>query len=116
MHSQSRLRVNEAQLVALSLKARASPDHAGWVKKKSGDGGVQVPGSPRWQKRWLVLHRNILYYFESETSQRPQGVIFVEQCDCRRVDYIVESPPVRRIATITTICKLKQFNFISRIN
>ncbi|XP_065189055.1 ras-specific guanine nucleotide-releasing factor 2-like isoform X1 [Sycon ciliatum] len=76
------LRINEAQLQALALKAKASPARCGWVKKKPGHEGV---GSTKWQKRWLVLYQNILYYFETDLSQRPQGVILVELCDCRRL-------------------------------
>ncbi|KAL1382835.1 hypothetical protein pipiens_013191 [Culex pipiens pipiens] len=35
--------------------------------------------------RWFVLYQNLLFYYESEQSSRPSGLIFLEGCYCERL-------------------------------
>lgn len=77
-----------AGLVAMKLNERslafyatcdAPVDNAGFLYKRGGRGA----GSHR---RWFVLRGNMLFYFESESSREPLGVILLEGCTVELVD------------------------------
>ncbi|XP_014212900.1 ras-specific guanine nucleotide-releasing factor 2-like isoform X2 [Copidosoma floridanum] len=69
------VRVNEAQLIMLSERAHYDHTMAGYLHKRTSD-------SNKWQLRWFVLYQNILFYYESEASPRPSGIILLEGCHC----------------------------------
>ena len=71
------MRVDDAQLLCLSEKARTNGAITGVLMKKSGEPRIQ-----RWQRRYCCIYRNILFYFESERSAKPSGVVFLEHCTC----------------------------------
>ncbi|XP_055716567.1 ras-specific guanine nucleotide-releasing factor 2-like [Phlebotomus papatasi] len=75
---QRSVRVNENQVIMLS--DRASYDHSmhGYLHKRTAD-------SNKWQLRWFILYQNLLFYYESEQSTRPSGLIFLEGCYCERL-------------------------------
>ncbi|CAH0725117.1 unnamed protein product, partial [Brenthis ino] len=68
---QRSIRVNEGQLLALSDRAQYDHTQAGYLHKRSSD-------SSKWQLRWFILYQNILFYYESENSARPTGVLLLE--------------------------------------
>lgn len=41
-------------------------------------------------KKWCILFRNFLFYFDIETSTRPTGVLLLENCQCGPT--VVEQP------------------------
>jgi len=71
------MRVDDAQLLCLSEKARTNGAFTGVLLKKSGEPRIQ-----RWQRRYCCIYRNMLFYFESERSAKPNGVVFLEHCTC----------------------------------
>jgi len=71
------MRVDDAQLLSLSEKARTNGAITGVLMKKSGETRIQ-----RWQRRYCCIYRNMLFYFESEHSAKPNGVVFLEHCTC----------------------------------
>ncbi|XP_055685566.1 ras-specific guanine nucleotide-releasing factor 2-like [Lutzomyia longipalpis] len=75
---QRSVRVNENQVIMLS--DRASYDHSmhGYLHKRTAD-------SNKWQLRWFILYQNLLFYYDSEQSTRPSGLIFLEGCYCERL-------------------------------
>ncbi|XP_053611778.1 ras-specific guanine nucleotide-releasing factor 2-like isoform X4 [Plodia interpunctella] len=108
---QRSIRVNEGQLMALS--ERAQYDHsqassykghqhegrgkflkrAGYLHKKTSDSG-------KWQMRWCILYQNLLFYYESENSTRPTGVLLLEGSYCERLS---KSPMERNASFCFTI-------------
>uniref|UniRef100_A0A336LMH0 CSON014623 protein n=1 Tax=Culicoides sonorensis TaxID=179676 RepID=A0A336LMH0_CULSO len=50
----------------------------GYLHKRTSD-------SNKWQLRWFILYQNLLFYYDSETSTRPLGLIFLEGCYCERL-------------------------------
>jgi len=73
----SNMRFDDAQLLCLSEKARTNGTITGVLVKKSGEPRIQ-----RWQRRYCCIYRNMLFYFESERSAKPNGVVFLEHCTC----------------------------------
>jgi len=71
------MKVDEAQLLCLSEKARINGGLKGTLVIKSSE-----PRIHRWQRRYCCIHRNMLFYFESERSAKPSGVVFLEHCTC----------------------------------
>ncbi|XP_065912792.1 ras-specific guanine nucleotide-releasing factor 2-like isoform X1 [Dysidea avara] len=71
------MRVDDTQLLCLGEKARTNGAITGLLMKKSGEPRIQ-----RWQRRYCCIYRNMLYYFESERSPKPNGVVFLEHCTC----------------------------------
>ncbi|KAL7033129.1 hypothetical protein ACKWTF_007492 [Chironomus riparius] len=74
---QRSVRVNENQLIMLSDKAQHDNSMQGYLYKRTS--------SDRWQLRFFLLYQNLLFYYESETSTRPSGIIFLEGCYCERL-------------------------------
>uniref|UniRef100_A0A1I8IBM9 Ras-specific guanine nucleotide-releasing factor 2 n=1 Tax=Macrostomum lignano TaxID=282301 RepID=A0A1I8IBM9_9PLAT len=73
---QKAIRVNDSQLLHLSLKARSgSASQAGWLHKRSLDTG-------KWQLRYFVLYQNLLFYYDSDKSEKPSGVALLEGSYC----------------------------------
>ena len=52
--------------------------HTGYLYKRCSD-------SSKWLLRWFRLYQNLLFYYDSEHSSRPIGVIFLEGCYCERL-------------------------------
>ncbi|KAG7300104.1 hypothetical protein JYU34_015643 [Plutella xylostella] len=75
---QRAVRVNDGQLVALSDRAQYDHSQAGYLHKRSSD-------NTKWQLRWFILYQNMLFYYESENSGRPTGVLLLEGSYCERV-------------------------------
>lgn len=75
---QKNIRISEAQLLYLANKARVENTVCGYLYKRSSDMG-------RWQQRFFVLHQNVLFYYENETSARPSGIALLEGSYCDRI-------------------------------
>ncbi|XP_075210397.1 ras-specific guanine nucleotide-releasing factor 1-like [Lycorma delicatula] len=75
---QRTIRVNDSQLAMLSDRAHFDHNMAGYLHKKTAD-------STKWQLRWFVLYQNLLFYYESESCNRPSGVLLLEGCYCERL-------------------------------
>lgn len=71
----SSIRVEEGQLVELSLQARKHPVRQGILVKVDHKGKKSV-------QKWSLLYRNFLFCFDSETSSKPLCVVIVESCIC----------------------------------
>lgn len=63
--------MNELQLLALAEKALHDNGKRGHLFKRTSE-------NSKWQMRYFVLFQNILFYFESETTTKPSGLIFLE--------------------------------------
>ncbi|XP_043213263.1 ras-specific guanine nucleotide-releasing factor 1-like isoform X3 [Amphibalanus amphitrite] len=75
---QRSVRINESQLLMLAEKARYGEHLFGPLYKRTSD-------NSKWQLRWFNLYQNLLFYYESESSSRPSGVILLEGCYCERL-------------------------------
>ncbi|KAJ8918692.1 hypothetical protein NQ315_015012 [Exocentrus adspersus] len=75
---QRTIRINENQLIMLSERAHFDHSQAGYLHKRSAD-------SNKWQLRWFVLYQNLLFYYDSENSHRPSGIVLLEGCYCERL-------------------------------
>ncbi|XP_021936755.1 ras-specific guanine nucleotide-releasing factor 2-like isoform X3 [Zootermopsis nevadensis] len=75
---QRTIRVNENQLLNLSEKAHYDHSLAGYLHKRAAD-------STKWQPRWFVLYQNLLFYYDSDSCNRPSGVVLLEGCYCERL-------------------------------
>ncbi|KAF6210296.1 hypothetical protein GE061_013400 [Apolygus lucorum] len=75
---QRTIRVNDSQLIMLSERAHYDHSYSGYLHKRSSD-------STKWQLRWFILYQNLLFYYDSEHSHRPSGVIMLEGCYCERL-------------------------------
>ncbi|XP_059486241.1 ras-specific guanine nucleotide-releasing factor 2-like isoform X3 [Neocloeon triangulifer] len=75
---QRTVRVNDSQLVMLSERAHYDHNMTGYLYKKTAD-------STKWQQRWFVLYQNLMFYYESDTCNRPSGVLLLEGCYCERL-------------------------------
>ncbi|XP_046679239.1 ras-specific guanine nucleotide-releasing factor 1-like [Homalodisca vitripennis] len=75
---QRTVRVNDSQLVMLSERAHFDHSVAGYLHKKTAD-------STKWQLRWFILYQNLLFYYDSESCNRPSGVLLLEGCYCERL-------------------------------
>ncbi|XP_017771929.1 PREDICTED: ras-specific guanine nucleotide-releasing factor 2-like isoform X2 [Nicrophorus vespilloides] len=73
-------RINEAQLILLAEKAASDYSLCGYLRKRCSD-------SDRWQQRWFVLYQNYLFYYETESIDKPSGVLFLEGCYCDRLAF-----------------------------
>ena len=69
------IRVDDAQLFELGSRAKKNPTKAGTLCK------VDIK-SKKGSEKWCVLQHNLLFYYESEASTKPAGVIFLEGCLC----------------------------------
>ena len=92
----SRMKVNEQQLLHIALLAKSAATKSGYLEKKSGK--KLDHHTVRWQKRWCVIYYNFMFYYETKTSVKPQGVIFLEGIE-------VDS------SEITDLVSIKTFNF-----
>ncbi|XP_047140440.1 ras-specific guanine nucleotide-releasing factor 1 isoform X1 [Hydra vulgaris] len=73
------MKLNEAHLQYLALQSKLFSFKSGNLFKKSGRKKTPADNvSVRWQKRWCAVYCNMLFYFESDTSPKPQGVVFLE--------------------------------------
>jgi len=54
-----------------------SPTHSGWLTKQ---GAIHKT----WRKRYFVLNRHLLYYFDGSSARRPKGVIDLTGCEVMR--------------------------------
>lgn len=71
----SSIRVEDSQLLELSSLAR---------KKASLQGHLLKVGSKgkKCTKKWCVVFRNLFFYYDCETYQKPSAVLFLESCIC----------------------------------
>jgi PH domain. len=70
------MKINEQQILHIALLAKSAAKKLGYLEKKSGKKLDQ--STVRWQKRWCVIYYNFMFYYETEASVKPQGVIFLE--------------------------------------
>ncbi|XP_043920173.1 ras-specific guanine nucleotide-releasing factor 2 [Protopterus annectens] len=75
---QKTVRYNEGHALYLSLVARKEGSKRGYLSKKTAENN-------RWHDKWFALYQNLLFYFESEQSARPNGIYLLEGCSCERV-------------------------------
>jgi len=78
------MRVNEDHFIVLASKARGQATKCGYLYKKSGKKQASEAQTVRLQKRWYVLYYNLLFYYETELSPKPLGVIIIEGCTCSK--------------------------------
>ena len=79
------VRFNELQFYHLAAVAKSRPIKCGYLYKKSGKKTTsEIPGI-RWQKRWCALYYNLLFYYEFDTSDKPQGFVLLEGAECLKV-------------------------------
>uniref|UniRef100_A0A1I8F5D3 PH domain-containing protein n=1 Tax=Macrostomum lignano TaxID=282301 RepID=A0A1I8F5D3_9PLAT len=67
---QKAIRVNDSQLLHLSLKP-------GWLAAQAQSGHGQVAAA-----RYFVLYQNLLFYYDSDKSEKPSGVALLEGSYC----------------------------------
>lgn len=72
------LRLEDSQLAELSAQAKKAPNFQGYLSKL--DSGGKSSKKAAASKKWCLLHRNFLFYYDIETSSRPTGVLLVESC------------------------------------
>ena len=72
------LRLEDSQLAELSAQAKKAPNFQGYLSKL--DTGSKSSKKASASKKWCILHRNFLFYYDIETSSRPTGVLLVESC------------------------------------
>ncbi|CAO1416546.1 unnamed protein product [Diamesa tonsa] len=84
---QRSVRVNENQLIMLSDKAQYDHSMHGYLHKRTSDNN-------KWQMRWFLLYQNLMFYYESETSSRPSGIIFLEGCYSERIPSCIAQTPL----------------------
>ena len=84
----SSVRLEEGQLVELSLQARKHPVRQGFLVKVDHKGKKTV-------QKWILLYRNFLFCFDSEISSKPSCVIIVESCICSPIDTDLPDCPMR---------------------
>ncbi|XP_037078943.1 ras-specific guanine nucleotide-releasing factor 1-like [Pollicipes pollicipes] len=75
---QRSVRINDNQLLMLAEKARYAQHMFGSLYKRTSD-------NSKWRLRWFNLYQNLLFYYETESSSRPSGVILLEGCYCERL-------------------------------
>ena len=100
-------KLEDSQLAELSAQARKAPAFQGYLTKLEGGGksSKKVTAS----KKWCLLHRNFLFYYDIETSSRPTGALLVENCtagpiavvDTLLPDYF---PQDREVSKIIELC------------
>lgn len=78
------MKINDKNLTAFAISANYAPDKEGWLMKK----GDMNKG---FQKRWFVLKRNLLFYFEKRSDKEPLGAIILEGCTIGKRFIPVES-------------------------
>jgi len=66
------MKINERHLCELSTLGTPA-DKQGYLNKR---GAV----NRSFQRRWFVLHGNLLFYFERPNAREPTGVIVTENC------------------------------------
>ena len=71
------VKVNELQILHLAVLAKNFPTKCGYLEKKSGKKVVDQT-SVRWQRRWCAVYYNFMFYYETESSPKPQGVILLD--------------------------------------
>lgn len=77
----SAIRFEELQLAELAAKARATGSKRAYLQKCDHK-------LKKVAQRWCCLYRNMLFYFESESSIKPLGVVFLEGTTSRPVEQI----------------------------
>lgn len=95
------MKVDDSQLLSLSERARTEGVRSGTLLKRSGDPRF----SNRWHRRFCCVYRNLLFYYESDQSLKPNGVIFLEHCTCLMVP-----TQDRKVWWIHTYIKLSSLN------
>ncbi len=65
------IRFEELQLLELAAKARAHGSKKAYLQKCDHK-------LKKVSQRWCCLYRSMLFYFESESSPKPLGVVFLE--------------------------------------
>lgn len=66
-------RITELHMNYLASRAREEPRLSGKLLVKDSD-----HSTPKWQKRWVVLYQNFLFYFENSSCTKPAGMVFLE--------------------------------------
>ena len=109
---QRNLRMNELQLFALSEKALNDNGLKGYLYKRSSDSG-------KWQCRYFVQFQNLLFYYESDSTPKPSGVIFLEvsyiekvtpQQSSRSSSQVSHSPLLISISPLFSLSSLNRFH------
>ena len=109
----STIRFEELQLLELATKSRVHGCKRAYLQKCDHK-------LKKVSQRWCCLFRNMLFYFESESSPKPVGVVFLEGTICRPVEQIglpvmnmEVRKPLTQLATIlrATACSKLRFSY-----
>ncbi|XP_063690707.1 ras-specific guanine nucleotide-releasing factor 1-like isoform X2 [Bolinopsis microptera] len=72
------MRLHETPFLHAAATARISSNcQNGSLSKKSSE-------NSKWQTKWCVLFKNLMFYYERENSTRPSGVVLLEGTTCQR--------------------------------
>ena len=66
-------RITDLHLNYLASRAKEEPRLSGKLLVKDSD-----HSTPKWQKRWIALYQNFLFYFENSSCSKPAGMVFLE--------------------------------------
>ena len=80
----SAVKVDENQLLELASLARKCPFKRGPLQKADAKG-------KKSSQRWCYIYQNMLFYYETETSSKPLGMLLLEGAMCRPLDRDVSS-------------------------
>ena len=83
----SAVKVDENQLLELASIARKCPFKRGSLQKADAKG-------KKSSQKWCYIYQNMLFYYETEASSKPLGMLLLEGAICKPLDRDVSTAPV----------------------
>ncbi|XP_066299754.1 src kinase-associated phosphoprotein 2-like isoform X2 [Branchiostoma lanceolatum] len=69
------------------------PDFAAYMEKKRKEGPLKLSA---WQRRWVVVKDNIMFYYEKHTDKKQRGAVRLEGYEIKKADDLDTAPKVDR--------------------
>ncbi|XP_035658075.1 src kinase-associated phosphoprotein 2-B-like isoform X1 [Branchiostoma floridae] len=69
------------------------PDFAAYMEKKRKEGPLKLSA---WQRRWVVIKDNIMFYYEKHTDKKQRGAVRLEGYEIKKADDLESAPKVDR--------------------